>query len=462
MVINKYYASDVFFALRMLIKAGFLLITMIFAGISVDPTRKRTTAMCVCAYICFIILAPFITSNKSETIDNAQPSALRKPTVSPAAQMASLPYLSWSPADDLDKKSVTKYDPQVSCAGINIYSDEKGLPHAYLLDMQGNMLHKWNLNPEKDKVWLLSELSTNGDLRAIATDTMFAVFDWQSNRKMTIQVRAHHDFEVSDNGDIYVLARRDSIIFLAGWPIPILEDYIAIFTSKGDLKKEVYFSKLVKKHFKWKNIVKLYTWIIKPQNIGKFLKMKLSKNNMTEFSVFDMMHTNTFELMKRNIEGFCRKDDFIISIRKLDLVAVVDPKQEQLSWSWGPSIVSKQHHPTLLDNGNILLFDNGNSRGYSRVVELDPLNKKIIWEYGDKNNNFFFSPTRGSSQRLPNGNTLITDGHNGRAFEVTPEGKMVWEFYNPEISKEKHKRRVIYRLMRITDPENYPCLNPLN
>jgi len=32
---------------------------------------------------------------------------------------------------------------------------------------------------------------------------------------------------------------------------------------------------------------------------------------------------------------------------------------------------------------------------------------------------------------LPNGNTLITESENGKAFEVTPEGKIVWEFFNP-------------------------------
>jgi hypothetical protein len=37
----------------------------------------------------------------------------------------------------------------------------------------------------------------------------------------------------------------------------------------------------------------------------------------------------------------------------------------------------------------------------------------------------------GSSQRLSNGNTLIIESNDGRAFEVTAEGEVVWEFYNP-------------------------------
>ena len=37
----------------------------------------------------------------------------------------------------------------------------------------------------------------------------------------------------------------------------------------------------------------------------------------------------------------------------------------------------------------------------------------------------------GTSQRLPNGNTLITESENGRAFEVVPGGDIVWEYNNP-------------------------------
>jgi hypothetical protein len=38
---------------------------------------------------------------------------------------------------------------------------------------------------------------------------------------------------------------------------------------------------------------------------------------------------------------------------------------------------------------------------------------------------------RASQQRLPNGNTLITEETGGRIFEVTPDREIVWEFVNP-------------------------------
>jgi hypothetical protein len=33
-------------------------------------------------------------------------------------------------------------------------------------------------------------------------------------------------------------------------------------------------------------------------------------------------------------------------------------------------------------------------------------------------------------QQLPNGNLLVTEATDGRAFEITREGKIVWEYVN--------------------------------
>ena len=42
-----------------------------------------------------------------------------------------------------------------------------------------------------------------------------------------------------------------------------------------------------------------------------------------------------------------------------------------------------------------------------------------------------FRAAQGGVQRLANGNTLITESMGGRAFEVTRDGKIVWEFVSP-------------------------------
>ena len=53
------------------------------------------------------------------------------------------------------------------------------------------------------------------------------------------------------------------------------------------------------------------------------------------------------------------------------------------------------------------------------------------WKYVGDPERPFETETCGSCQRLPNGNTLITESDNGRALELTPQGDVVWEFLNP-------------------------------
>lgn len=53
------------------------------------------------------------------------------------------------------------------------------------------------------------------------------------------------------------------------------------------------------------------------------------------------------------------------------------------------------------------------------------------WTYASTPRSDFFGRIISGSQRLPNGNTLINEGTEGRFFEVTPQKNIVWEYKNP-------------------------------
>ena len=110
----------------------------------------------------------------------------------------------------------------------------------------------------------------------------------------------------------------------------------------------------------------------------------------------------------------------------------------------------------MVENGNILIFDNGVERKYSRVIEIDPVTETIEWEYVADPPKSFYTFEKGSAQRLPNGNTLICDGDNGRAFEVTRRGEIVWEWLNPEFLQGR--RLQVYRMMRLPPAMVEPLL----
>jgi len=91
----------------------------------------------------------------------------------------------------------------------------------------------------------------------------------------------------------------------------------------------------------------------------------------------------------------------------------------------------------MLDNGNILVLDNGRFSvnfwppDFSRVIEVSLRTKKIKWEYVADNPVDFHTTYIGGCERLPNGNTLICEGAKGRFFEVTETGEIVWEYLVP-------------------------------
>ena len=49
---------------------------------------------------------------------------------------------------------------------------------------------------------------------------------------------------------------------------------------------------------------------------------------------------------------------------------------------------------------------------------------------------------------MPNGNTLINEGADGRVFEVTSDHQIVWEYVYPFIGSDPDTRR-IYRAYRV-------------
>ncbi|MBN2559384.1 MAG: aryl-sulfate sulfotransferase [Phycisphaerae bacterium] len=102
--------------------------------------------------------------------------------------------------------------------------------------------------------------------------------------------------------------------------------------------------------------------------------------------------------------------------------------------------------------GHLMVFNNGGGRPdgrYSSVVEIvPPIDStgrytlrpgqafgpaKPCWEYAAPNKQDFFSHSVSGAERLANGNTLICSGEQGRIFEVTTDGKIVWEYVNPYV-----------------------------
>lgn len=323
---------------------------------------------------------------------------------------------------------VTIYKPEKCYNGYTLYSSRQ-TEVANLIDMRGNLIHQWSY--PQGYTWHYAELLPNGHLGVIIKEVeskvegMFIELDWEGNLVRRINAPAHHDFERLDNGNTIILC-REYVVNETIHPGDVKSDYYVEITPEGKVVWEWHADKHA-------------------LELKRFMDIQFPRRDR------DWAHTNTAEVLPDNPLGRedprFREGNILFSMRNVDTIGVIDKETGEIVWAWGPGILDKQHMPTMLDNGNLLIYDNGTSRGYTRILELNPRSEEIAWEYKADPPESFFSPSRGSNQRLPNGNTFIADSDNGRLFEVTPEGEIVWEFINPDLTKSG-KRMPIYRSIR--------------
>jgi hypothetical protein len=198
---------------------------------------------------------------------------------------------------------------------------------------------------------------------------------------------------------------------------------------------------------------------------------------------FDWLHINSATYVGPNHwfdEGDQRfaPNNVIISSRQASFLAIV-ARDGRIVWRLGPDFTESrelrairqiigQHHAHIIPKGlpgegNLLVFDNGGASGYgfsnpnapdgsnsfaratSRVLEINPVTLQLVWSYASPK---FYGSNISGAQRLPNGDTLITEGPTGRLFEVTRDNKIVWEYIYPVFSGTQSTNSV-YRGYRL-------------
>lgn len=148
----------------------------------------------------------------------------------------------------------------------------------------------------------------------------------------------------------------------------------------------------------------------------------------------DAFHTNDVEALRPEMaEAFAdapgggfEAGDLLVSMRELNLVAVVDPETGVLKWYMhGPW--HRQHDPDFQPDGTITVYDNATHSGRSRIRKVDPRTNTVTDLVGPDFETPFYSWRRGKHQVLPNGNILVTEAERGRIFEASPDGRLIWE-----------------------------------
>lgn len=331
---------------------------------------------------------------------------------------------------------VRKYVPEKCETGYTLFSVAWGYTE-YLMDMRGLVVHTWPVTHSN-----VAELLPNGNLlthndsdpsgwiEELDSDGS-VVWRWEGDERL--KVPNHHDFYRVNEDEIVLLSKKEEPVIKGVYreglePECMKTDLILRINRRGDILWEFSLSDHLDEICELSGLplpIPYFYWD------GKSLQPR---------GPSDWAHTNTVEVLPSTPSGErdsrFKAGNILVSFRALDIIAIIDPDKDAIVWCYGLGILDGQHQPTMMNNGNILIFDNGTYRGYSIVREINPLTEKIVWEYIDKEN--FFSPLRSGVQRLSNGNTLICECDAGHLFEVTADRKIVWDFYSPFIGQGPH------------------------
>ena len=389
---------------------------------------------------------------------------------------------------------VTRYDTATAYNSYVVFSGQDKNTH--LIDMNGNEVHRWNadgfppvlLDPaltggQRGHVLLqLASLSGTSNEGNGLRNQAIGELDWDgkvvwqwgaaggsagaaqdayaSVQQMAAQVpggsaKQHHDWRRLPNGNTLVLANLVQPV--AGFAAPqLLDDVIYEVTPRGEIA------------WKWVASEHLNEFGFSAKSLEL---VKAGYSPRGKAAPFDYLHINNMSVLGPNRwfdagDQRFNPDNILVDSREANFIVILDKRSGKVVWSLGPDYPAQargarnlprpvdqivgQHDahiigPGLPGAGNLLVFDNQGEAGYprvsvgvqprSRVLEIDPVKKEIVWEYTGSDSNGpewgFYSSFISSARRLPNGNTLIDEGMNGRIFQVTVKGDIAWEYVSP-------------------------------
>jgi len=364
----------------------------------------------------------------SSTVTNAEDSDHERQAE--LERLKALGYVDFSPEPaQAEDNGVTAHDPNRSQPGYNLYT-VRPLGRAELTDASGNVLRSWS--EEGAEFWSRSLLLEGGDLLVVSAtlpDRYALRFNWEGELLWRHPLETHHDIRPVDRGGYITLTMENRLLPDIDPEVEVRDNSLSFFTPENGISRSVSLHDLV---------------LNSPE------AMQLKPVNSRQ-ELIDLIHANSIRFLeaapRHGEHPAYGAGNALVCMRNQDSIAIVDRDLKKILWAWGQGELEGPHDATLLDNGHLLIFDNGVRRKWSRVVEVDPLSGAIVWEYRAPNPADFYTAARGAAQRLANGNTLITESNEGHAFEVTPEGEIVWEFHVPHLDQKGHRATII-RLYR--------------
>jgi hypothetical protein len=319
---------------------------------------------------------------------------------------------------------------------------------AWIINRNGKIVHGWDIDLESLWADLPNHVGVKADvnfnpmgLHLDGADNLIVVFhspslfpygvgiakfSWSGNLIWKKANFSHHWFSVAPDGRIYTPAH-----VLENGPVPIGNTRFTIDCGS----RPIYGEKILILDQDGTTIEQIPLMDVLLKNGFSGLIAEQSGRERC-----DPFHLNYVEYVSADIANKVPKlheGDLVISVKHLNLVAVLDSKTRKIKWSSiGKTIL--QHSPRLLDDGGILVFDNmgGNKdTGGSRVVRLTYGSDEVKTLYPTASavhDTNFWTKDAGHIDPHPDGTrALVSVKEQGRVLEIDlQDGRVLWELVN--------------------------------
>lgn len=351
--------------------------------------------------------------------------------------------------------------------------------NTYLIDNCGQVVHSWTSNYNAGMMAYLRDdgclvragRTGNPNFGAGGSGGIIEMFNWDGDLKWSYlmsndSVCQHHDLALLPNGHILALAWKayDASMWIAKGRDPDLTasvvwgTYIVELDPMADAGEEVVWEWEAFDH-----LVQDFNPALPNYVSISTAPRQLDVNYHAGETDKDWLHTNS-------IAYNAELDQILISSRDFNELWVIDhdvpadlvsTAAGHLLYRWGnpeaygrgnegDRVFHSQHDARWIDNGQMMVFSNGNERleGLYSTVELftPPMLPNGTYNlnpdeaigpaatdrtYPPTLDSEFFSQNTSGAQQLPNGNLLITEGRSGEIREVSPNDEVVWSYVNP-------------------------------
>lgn len=319
---------------------------------------------------------------------------------------------------------------------------------AELLDHDGRAAHNW-ATPDT-RHWDYAAILDNGDLivtgsvpaeteRPVPDDSRLMMrLSWSGKTLWKADISAHSDVTFTPDGRFAVLTYQQRKIDEIDADTPVHDDVLTVVTPDGKVAEQI----------------SLYDVVAASPDV--FPLNPVEPRKIAEGVWIDVLRANWIDWI--NDKTLAARDpayaptNVVVACQEQNRVAIVNTETRKVVWAWGKDELQSPHAAQVLPSGNVMIFDNGVKRRWSRILEVDPTTDKIVWQYSANRNRTFFTLGRGTCQRLSGGNTLVCNSDHGIVFEATPSGEIVWQLKTSGDPDDPGHKRPLTNVLRY-DPQ---------